>query len=226
MRVLPDEHELKATSIYNLASVLHAQEKFDAAEPLYLDALERRRKWLSPNHMETLYVVDNLGRLYADQGQFDKAEPMFREARDKLEVPLGKDHIQVGYERHYLGAVLLKLNRFQEAETELLAADRIMSAAQGVYPGQHERLYGVIARLYEAWDKAEPGKGYDAKAKPWRAKAPAADVAGAGQEAATPPAAAPANAAGQAPTVPGKPTAPAGGQTPGPAQPPTAARAS
>lgn len=25
-------------------------------------------------------------------------------------------------------------------------------------------------RLYEAWDKADPGKGYDAKAAQWQAK--------------------------------------------------------
>lgn len=209
MRTLGDDHELKATAVYNLASVLHAQGQYDEAETMYRDALERRRKHLGDDHMETLYVIDNIGRLLADQGQFAKAEPLFRKARDGLERIQGKDHVQVGYERHYLGAVLLKLNRYSEAETELLAADHILSASQGGYPGQRERLYGVLARLYEAWDKAEPGKGYDAKAKPWRAKAPAPEPS-AGQTPATgqaPPAAkapadAPATTADAAPDLP------------------------
>ncbi len=37
-------------------------------------------------------------------------------------------------------------------------------------------------RLYEAWDKADPGKGYDAKAAQWKARldalTPAPDSSG------------------------------------------------
>ncbi len=33
-----------------------------------------------------------------------------------------------------------------------------------------------VVRLYEVWEKAEPGKGYDAKAAEWKAKLPSAPV--------------------------------------------------
>jgi hypothetical protein len=61
------------------------------------------------------------------------------------------------------------LGRFQEAEQELVEAERVMRIA--LFP-QHY-LVDVINRLvalYEAWDAAEPGKGYVEKAAEWRAK--------------------------------------------------------
>jgi hypothetical protein len=34
-----------------------------------------------------------------------------------------------------------------------------------------------LVDLYTAWDKAEPGKGYDLKAAEWKAKLPPAETA-------------------------------------------------
>lgn len=45
---------------------------------------------------------------------------------------------------------------------------------QSLGPTQKDTLDCVqaIVDLYTAWDKAEPGKGYDAKAAEWQAKLP------------------------------------------------------
>ena len=68
------------------------------------------------------------------------------------------------------GKTLGRLERY--AETALLEAHGILESARGA---KHERTIKVIkslANLYDAWDAAEPGKGYDAKAAEWRAKLP------------------------------------------------------
>lgn len=71
-----------------------------------------------------------------------------------------------------LGAVLTRRGQFAQAEQNLLAShERIsaMFAFKGgpVRPRSAERLVA----LYEAWDKAEPGKGILAKAEPFRTQA-------------------------------------------------------
>jgi hypothetical protein len=63
---------------------------------------------------------------------------------------------------------------FKFAESNLLAAHPIYLAAKDRGPTHKDTLAGVqaIVDLYTAWDKAEPGKGYDAKAAEWKAKLP------------------------------------------------------
>ena len=68
------------------------------------------------------------------------------------------------------GMTLTKMERFEQAETVLLEAHAIRTSVLGTdirHPGS-PALY--LAQLYEAWHKAEPGKGYDAKAAQWRAR--------------------------------------------------------
>lgn len=62
------------------------------------------------------------------------------------------------------------MERFAEAEKPQLEARDIIGRA---LPPDHPiagEMSKSLAQLYEAWDKAEPGKGYDAKAAEWRKK--------------------------------------------------------
>jgi hypothetical protein len=64
--------------------------------------------------------------------------------------------------------------RFKLAEANLLEAHAIYLEAQDRGPAHKDTLecVQVLVDLYAAWDKAEPGKGYDAKAAEWRGKLP------------------------------------------------------
>jgi hypothetical protein len=61
----------------------------------------------------------------------------------------------------------------KRAESNFLEAHPIYLQSLG--PTQKDTLDCVqaLVDLYTAWDKAEPGKGYDAKAAEWQAKLPA-----------------------------------------------------
>jgi serine/threonine protein kinase len=81
----------------------------------------------------------------------------------------GRARVGVGY----------AAERFALAEANLLEAHPIYVAAKGVGRTHKDTLECVqaLVDLYTAWDTAEPGKGYDAKAAEWRAKLPAAEPA-------------------------------------------------
>lgn len=58
-------------------------------------------------------------------------------------------------------------------------AERIRAAATPNIALQRVREAGErVVRLYELWDAAEPGKGYDTKAAEWRATLESALAAG------------------------------------------------
>jgi hypothetical protein len=60
--------------------------------------------------------------------------------------------------------------RFTLAEANLLEAHAIYLDAKDRGPTHKDTLECVqaLVDLYAAWDKAEPGKGYGAKAAEWR----------------------------------------------------------
>ncbi|HEV8200966.1 MAG TPA: hypothetical protein VGS03_13170 [Candidatus Polarisedimenticolia bacterium] len=69
-----------------------------------------------------------------------------------------------------LGSVLSGEGKHAAAEALLLPGAAVAAAT---LPTGHEvrvRLTRTITKLYEAWNTAEPGKGYDARAAEWNAK--------------------------------------------------------
>ena len=56
-------------SLDTLAKELHAQGKFDEAEPLFREALEVSRETLGSRHPNTLASVSNIGTLLRDTGK-------------------------------------------------------------------------------------------------------------------------------------------------------------
>jgi tetratricopeptide (TPR) repeat protein len=60
--------------------------------------------------------------------------------------------------------------RFTEAENLLLRGDEQIQQSQPAEPKYKRDSAERLVRLYLAWDQAEPGKGYGAKAESWKAK--------------------------------------------------------
>ena len=75
---------------------------------------------------------------------------------------LGRARVGLGYDAE----------RFALAEANLLEAHPIYVAAKDRGPTNKATLGCVqaVVDLYTAWDAAEPGKGYDAKAAEWKLK--------------------------------------------------------
>ncbi|MBX3378402.1 MAG: serine/threonine protein kinase [Phycisphaeraceae bacterium] len=176
-RVLGEEHPDTLRSIGNMGALLQAQGKLDQAEPYVREALEKSRRVLGEEHPDTLAITGGLGRLLQQLGQHRDAvellapiEPATRTAFTGRNVSglagflstLGRARVGLGHDAE----------RFALAEANLLEAHSMYAAARDLGPTHKDTLACVqgLVDLYTAWDAAEPGKGYDAKAREWQSR--------------------------------------------------------
>ncbi len=173
-RVQGNDHPGTISIMGSVARLLQAQNKTAEAEPLLREALDARRRVLIADHPDTLQSMQDLGGALRTLDKLPEAEALFREAIAAYERTQGKDHWLCGSARVGLARALAKMNRFDDAQAEFVSAERILASTQGVPPGRYKAAVEQLVSFYESWDKAEPGKGYDAKAVEWKAKLPSA----------------------------------------------------
>ncbi|KAL4744588.1 hypothetical protein BDW72DRAFT_81072 [Aspergillus terricola var. indicus] len=113
--VLPD----KIDNILNIASLLHQQVQFVAAEEMYQRALAGYKKALGPDHTSTLTTVNNLGVLYRNQGKLKEAEEMYQQALAGREKALGPGHTSTLNTVNNLGILYWNQGKLEESEEML-----------------------------------------------------------------------------------------------------------
>ena len=171
-RLFDGDHPLIARGLNSLAFALQSRGDLVGSEPYLRESVEMYERLFQDEHPETASALDNLAYQQSQDGNWAAAVDSAREAVAMYERTNGKDAGVTGSARLRLGHALVKLDRFQEAERELLEAERVLRTAEGMPPARHRMSEEALSNLYRAWDRAEPGKGYDAKATEWRAKKP------------------------------------------------------
>ncbi len=169
-RVNGNDHPGTLYIARSFASLLYAQGKKSDAEALYREVMETRRRVLGSDNADTLVAIAEMGGVLRKAGKLPESEALFREAIAGLARVKGKDDSLTGDARMGLARGLIEQKRFPEAEPEIIEAERIFSAPEGVPPDRYKPCVEALVTLYEAWDKAEPGTGYDAKAAEWKRK--------------------------------------------------------
>ena len=86
------EHAHTSSSIKRLASCLELKGEYDQAEPLFVQALEARKRMLGPYHPHCLVSTNNLADCLSKQGNHRSALPLYEAALDGREKVLGSDH--------------------------------------------------------------------------------------------------------------------------------------
>jgi tetratricopeptide (TPR) repeat protein len=158
-----------ASALNNYGMLLHRQGKLDEAEPLFREALAIVRR--IPGYPFAAHVLSNLASLLLDQGRAAEAEPLYRESIDALQRLGSPERWKFGIAREGLGRSLTELQRREEAETQLLEAEWILAPGHPLAPRRfHRRCVAGLVRLYDDWERAEPGKGYGARADEWRTR--------------------------------------------------------
>ena len=173
--VLGPEDEDTLRAVGNMGAVLQRQRKYDEAEWFVAHALEKRRLVLGEDHVETIAAVGNMGIQRQLQGKLDEAEQHFRDALKGFRHGLGDEHPQTLWSINALADSLRRQGKRVEAEQLYREAFETCRRVRGLEHASTLACVKTLIDLFVAWDKAEPGMGYDAKAQEWRAKLPAAE---------------------------------------------------
>jgi len=105
-----------ASTLNNLALLYDSQGRYDQAEPLYLQALELRKRLLGEEHPDVATSINNLALLYKSQGRYDQAEPLYLRALELEKRLLGEDHPAVATSLNNLALLYDFQGRYAEAE--------------------------------------------------------------------------------------------------------------
>jgi tetratricopeptide (TPR) repeat protein len=110
-----DEDPRRATSVNNLAFILHVQGQYGAAEPHYREALAMRESALGPDHPDVAQSCNNLAELYRVLGRDADAEALHRRALKIREGRFGPNHPEIAQSLNNLGVLYASLGRYDEA---------------------------------------------------------------------------------------------------------------
>ena len=108
----PELHDAKN----NLAMLLRVKGDYDAAEPLFREALAMRRRVLGDDHPHVAGSLSNLAFLLSSKGDNDGAEPLCREALAMRRRLLGDEHPDVATALNNLGSLLSDKGDYDGAE--------------------------------------------------------------------------------------------------------------
>ncbi len=133
-------------------------------------ALEFAKKAVEASNEQEPYSLDTLA--LAQQMTGDIAAAIETETKAVALLPPGPSADRSEFESNLL-KYLLEGQRFAKAEPLLLAMhQRIVGSPprRDESPVKIQTSIESLAKFYESWHTAEPGKGYDAKSAEWRAK--------------------------------------------------------
>ena len=159
--------------LHNLGAVLRDQGKFAEAEPYIRNEMEWRRRWEGEKHRNTLTTMNILGAVMVKEGKNQEVIHLL-EPSEGLERKIftGRDERRLALFLSDLGRARVGLGyddgRLALAETNLLEAYPILLQSAGETNKAVMDCAQGLVDLYTVWDKAEPGKGHDAKAAAWR----------------------------------------------------------
>lgn len=154
-----------AHALITFALFLRAHHRFDEAETHFREAYDIRRHVVPVDPRATGESATHLANVLVTLRRYEEAEPIAREAISQHRAANPVDFIAVALAQLELGRDLIALRRFPDAEREVLSAERVLAKTDFFHAG----ILAPIS-LYTAWDRAQPGKGYDAKAHEWMRK--------------------------------------------------------
>jgi serine/threonine-protein kinase len=174
-RVLGDEHPTTINIASKVGQLLLAQGKFADAEPFCLKALEKRRRILGEQHVETLISIIDVGSLRVAEGKPRESVALLAPAEAAMRKEFtGQNLYRLAKYLITFGTAHTALGQYADAEVNLIEAHDILTGSSD--PKDLRDCTHALADLYAAWNKAQPAKGYDAKAAEWARKAQEGDA--------------------------------------------------
>ena len=166
-RVLGGEHPDTMVAISELEILLQAQGKLDEAEPLAREVLEKQLKLFGYESLDTLISVNSLGGLLLAKQKNREALETLAPAEGAARAVLGNSARKHRFLLN-LGTAQGRTGDFAAGEATLIEAQSAAAKLRGESHRDTRHCNQALIDLYAAWDAAQPGKGYDARAAEWR----------------------------------------------------------
>lgn len=136
-RALGENHPEVATSLNNLAVLLHDRDKLEEAEPVYRESLAIQRRTLGAQHPGVVVSIGNFAVLLTDLKRFDEAEELLSESLGISVAVWGEGAVQVAYVYQQIGS--LELGRGNTA-TALDHYERALAILETKLPTDHPEV--------------------------------------------------------------------------------------
>ncbi|MEQ9370391.1 MAG: tetratricopeptide repeat protein [Coleofasciculus chthonoplastes F3-SA18-01] len=154
-----ENHPDVAQSLNNLAVLYDNKGRYEEAEPLYLEALELRKRLLGENHPHIASSLNNLAYLYYSQGRYEEAEPVYLEALALRKRLLGENHPDVATSLNNLALLYKSQGCYEKAKPLYLKALALSKRLLGENHPDVAQSLNNLALLYYAqgqYEEAEP----------------------------------------------------------------------
>lgn len=144
--------------IWNVASCLNSDGRYDEAEMLLGQVVETWKQVLGPEHPGTLTSMDNLALLYMKQGRWHQAEELEIQVMGNRKLTLGPEHPDTLSSMNHLALTYCNRLRWKEAEELIM---QIVNAWRHSLGPEHPHILPsmntlvVIYWLRGRWKEAE-----------------------------------------------------------------------
>ena len=170
------DHQLTLDLIGPFGGVLRDQGKLAEAETYFQQSIDTNRRLHGDDHADTLLAILRMGSLRLAQGKNAETLALLGPLENKLPkafpgpVGLLRQASLQGIFGKARTALAKTSADYTVAESNLLEAQAVFSKMRGQNDIETREWTKALVDLYTNWNKAEPGKGYDAKAATWQAK--------------------------------------------------------
>jgi tetratricopeptide (TPR) repeat protein len=142
-----------AGSLNNLAGLYRLMGRYEAALPLYEQALEIRKAELGERHPSTATGLNNLAELYRAMGRYAAAEPLYVESLEISKAELGDRHPDTATSLNNLALLYYAMGRYAAAEPLYVESLEISKAEQGERHPDTATSLNNLATLYYSTDR-------------------------------------------------------------------------
>ena len=151
------------SNLYSLVSkkgdLLQRLGQFNAAEQVFVEALEGMQKVVGESHPIVIAFTNNLGNLYEAMGLYDQAEPLMKKALSLVEAVRGRQDPEAARQSNNLALLYESQGSFREAEPLYQKSISILSGLFGDDHSETVASKNNLAFLYfmmNDFDKSEP----------------------------------------------------------------------
>lgn len=137
-----------ANLLNNLAMLYCNEGKYNEAEPLYIKALEIKKKKLGNKHPDFAGTLNNLAFSYLYQNKYQKAEPLFLEALKINRLILGEKHINFANSLNSLAMLYNNQDMYSKAEPLYLQSLEIRKEVLGGNSVEYATSLNNLASFY------------------------------------------------------------------------------